>query len=267
MEFNYKKKYDINDLVNIVEILRSENGCPWDKEQTHKSIRKNLIEETYEVCEAIDDENPDMLKEELGDVLLQVVFHSRMEQEKNAFDFNDVANDICKKLIIRHPHIFSDVSVNSVEDVLNNWNKIKALEKGQKTFTQALESVPRQLPALMRADKVQSRAAKSGYRYESPEQAFADLKSEVLELAQAINEDNPDLIAEELGDVLFSSVNVANRYKLDSEELLTKSCDKFIMRFKLAEQIALDNQIDISTAATDVLADIWKEAKLRIQEG
>ena len=153
-EFDFKEKYDVNDLVSIMKLLRSENGCPWDREQTHESIRKNFIEETYEVVEAIDKKDTALLREELGDVLLQVVFHSQMEAEKNSFDFSDVADEVCKKLIVRHPHIFSDVKADNSDQVLKNWDMINKETKGQETFAQTLESVPKVLPALMRAQKV-----------------------------------------------------------------------------------------------------------------
>ena len=152
MEFERKAHYTVADLCRIMQLLRSENGCPWDRVQTHESIRKNLIEETYEAVEAIDCKNSDMLKEELGDVLLQVVFHAQMEAEEGRFTFDDVADGICQKLIVRHPHIFSDTKADSADEVLDNWNRIKQETKGQKTATETLNAVPRQLPALIRSD-------------------------------------------------------------------------------------------------------------------
>lgn len=146
MEFERKAHYTVADLCRIMQLLRSENGCPWDRVQTHESIRKNLIEETYEAVEAIDCKNSDMLKEELGDVLLQVVFHAQMEAEEGRFTFDDVADGICQKLIVRHPHIFSDTKADSADEVLDNWNRIKQETKGQKTATETLNAVPRQLP-------------------------------------------------------------------------------------------------------------------------
>ena len=154
LSFDQKQNYRIEDLLRIMELLRGEGGCPWDREQTHQSIRNNLIEEAYEVVEAIDMESPEMLKEELGDLLLQVAFHSRMSEEAGHFRFDDVADGICKKLILRHPHIFGEVSVRDPEEVLDNWEEIKKREKGQKTATDAVKSVPRVFPALMRSQKV-----------------------------------------------------------------------------------------------------------------
>ncbi|MEG0895117.1 MAG: nucleoside triphosphate pyrophosphohydrolase, partial [Oscillospiraceae bacterium] len=183
-----KDKYNINDLLEIMKILRAQ--CPWDKQQTHKTIRNNFIEETYEAVEAIDTDDYELLKEELGDVLLQVIFHSQMASEKDIFDFNDVCNDIVKKLIERHPHIFGDVKVNSTEDVLNNWNEIKKKQKGQETATKNLQSVSRSLPALMRSEKVQDRARKAGFDYPNVSMALDDLKSEIIELENAMKDNS-----------------------------------------------------------------------------
>lgn len=160
VSYERKDKYDINDLLQIMEILRSEQGCPWDREQTHASMRKDMIEEAYEVCEAIDLDDRDLLKEELGDVLLQVVHHARIEEEQGTFNFQDVCDGICKKLILRHPHVFADTQVSSTGEVLQNWEQIKEESKGQTTKTETLVSVPKTFPALMRAQKVQKRAAK-----------------------------------------------------------------------------------------------------------
>lgn len=251
----------MQDLLQIMEILRSENGCPWDREQTHESIRGNFIEETYEAVEAIDKKDPVLLREELGDVLLQVVFHARMEEEVNSFNFGDVVNDICEKLIIRHPHIFGDVKVCGTEEVLNNWEAIKNQVKGTKTQTERLEAVPRVYPALMRSQKVSGRAAKAGMDHETAEAAWKDLESEVSELREAVTEKDSDHVEEELGDLLFSAVNVARLLGVDSEYALTRSCDKFIRRFAETERLATAEGIDLKTADTDTKDRLWKEAK------
>lgn len=263
MDFQKKERYDINDLLNIMRLLRSENGCPWDKEQTHESIRKNFIEETYEVCEAIDQKDMSLLKEELGDVLLQVVFHSQMEEEQGCFSFNDVANDICCKLIIRHPHIFSDVQVNGVEDVLSNWNSIKQSTKGLKKASETLDSVPKQLPALMRSQKVQERAGKANaiFGYTTSKAVYNELDNECGELLDAINKNDLEAITEELGDVFFSAVNISAYFKLDAEELLTRSCDKFISRFTQIEKEAARDGIALKDADAAYLDRLWKKAK------
>ena len=177
VSYEKKEKYSIDDLLRIMEILRSEEGCPWDREQTHPSMRRDMIEEAYEMCEAIDLNDTDLLKEELGDVLLQVVHHARIEQEQGSFDFQDVCDGICRKLIQRHPHVFADVQVDGTEQVLNNWEQIKQQSKGQTTGAQTLLSVPKTFPALMRAQKVQKRAAKTGFEYPDLFWAMDDRKA------------------------------------------------------------------------------------------
>ncbi len=259
--FTLKSVYTIDDLLEIMEILRSDNGCMWDREQNHHTIRNNFIEETYEAVEAIDEENPELLCEELGDVLLQVVFHSQMEKEKQSFGFADVCDGICKKLIHRHPHVFGDVHVTDSGQVLDNWDNIKKEEKQQQTATSTLEGVSRALPSLIRSHKVQKRAAKTGFEYPSIQDALNDLKSEIIELEEAIAKADSENCNEELGDVLFSAVNVARLLKLDPEESLYRSTDKFIKRFTAVEQIAVTNQIDLKDCSIDELNRIWKNAK------
>lgn len=182
MNFTEKENYNFNDLVEIVKILRAPDGCPWDREQTHKSIRSNFIEETYEAVEAIDTDDLDLLKEELGDVLLQVALHAEIESEQGTFDINDVCDGICKKLIIRHPHVFGDVNADTTEKVLKNWDAIKMKTKSQKTQTQAILSVSRALPSLMRSTKIQQKAAKVGFDWENVNGALDKLLKNVKSL-------------------------------------------------------------------------------------
>lgn len=260
-DFKEKNKYGIEDLLLIMQMLRAPDGCPWDKKQDHKSIRKNFIEETYEVVEAIDTDNTSLLKEELGDVLLQIVFHSQMESEKGSFGFSDVCDGICKKLVLRHPHIFGDVTANTSEEVLENWDKIKNTEKHYDSVTDTLNGVSHALPALMRSEKVQHRAAKSGFDYRDISQAMHDLKSEVAELEEAVSLKDKDSVCEELGDVLFSAVNVARFTNTHPEEALVRSCDKFILRFKKVEQYAKEQGVDMQTSDINMLNSLWQEAK------
>lgn len=255
----------MQDLVEIMQLLRSPDGCPWDREQTHSSIRKNLIEETYEAVEAIDLADPVLLKEELGDVLLQVVFHAQLEAETGSFDLDDVADGICKKLIIRHPHIFGNVAVKDTGEVLSNWDEIKKATKGQKTQTETMLSVPLQLPALMRSQKVQQKASKVGYDWESVQGALDKLEEEIEELQAAALLPDKEALLEEMGDVLFSAVNVSRLYGLDAEEALTAATDKFISRFRLVEQIAAERGIRMEQASSSVLDVLWEEAKKLIQ--
>ena len=254
-----KNDYGVADLAEIVTLLRSERGCPWDKVQTHESIRRDFLEETYEVLEAIDCASPEMLREELGDVLLQVVFHADIEREKGSFDLEAVADEVCKKLILRHPHVFGDVQADTVDKVLSNWDAIKKDEKKQETFTDTLKSVPKNFPALMRAQKLGKRAAKSGFDFESPQQAFDSLKSEVSEVEEVLGD--KDKAAQELGDLMFSCVNVARKLGLDAEELLSAANDKFLGRFEKVEQLTLSDGQDITKLTADELEAYWQRAK------
>lgn len=260
-DFEFKQKYTVEDLVAIMRVLRSENGCPWDKEQTHESIRKNFIEETYEAVEAIDRKDSHLLCEELGDVLMQVVFHAQIEAEKQVFDFSDVADGVCKKLIERHPHVFGDVHVDTADEVLVNWDAIKSASKQRNTVTDKMLAVPRQLPALMRAEKIQGRASKVGFDWDSVDGAFAKLAEESAELKSAASEADKPHIEEELGDLLFSAVNVARFLKVDPEEALTRATDKFQNRFSVVETLAAERGIDIQSASLETLDRLWDEAK------
>lgn len=265
VDFEFKENYRISDLLQIMRILRGEGGCPWDREQTHQSIRRNFIEETYEVVEAIDNGDTALLLEELGDVLLQVVFHTQMEAEQGAFSFDDVCDGICKKLILRHPHIFGDVTAETPDEVLKNWDEIKKQEKGQKTQSDAVRSVPKTLPALMRGAKVQQRAAKTGFDYPDLSDALGDLESELAELKEAISGGDRAAVDEEFGDLLFSCVNVSRFLHLDAEESLTRSTEKFIRRFSEVEKLAEQNGADMKTASLDELNQLWAQAKKQVQ--
>jgi tetrapyrrole methylase family protein/MazG family protein len=261
MDFKEKPSYKFEDLITIMKMLRSPNGCPWDKEQTHKSIRNNLIEETYEAIEAIDTEDTELLKEELGDVLLQVVFHSEMEAEKGSFNIDDVCDGVCKKLIVRHPHIFSDVTANTTEEVLNNWDKIKMQTKSQKTQSDAMDSVSKALPSLIRSEKLQKKAAKVGFDWENVNGALDKVQEETEELKSAIDSGDKENMMEELGDLLFSVVNVSRFIKVDSEEALYKACDKFTERFRKMENLAKARELNIESATLTQLDSLWNEVK------
>lgn len=261
MDFVEKETYTFDDLVRILKLLRAPGGCPWDREQTHQSIRQNFIEETYEAIEAIDTNDKELLKEELGDVLLQVVFHACIEEEQNSFDINDVCDGICKKLIVRHPHVFADVQADTSEKVLSNWDKIKMRTKSQKTQADAMDSVSRALPSLMRSAKLQQKAAKVGFDWENVDGALDKLSEEVDELKQAVQNQDKDNQAEELGDVLFSAVNVSRFLKVDSEKALYDACDKFTDRFRRVEALAKARGIDMRTASISELDSLWDEVK------
>lgn len=266
VDFEIKDNYDINDFLRLVTVLRSPGGCPWDRKQTHESIKKNFIEETYEVVEAINKADAEGLKEELGDVLLQVAMHSEMESEKGSFDFNDVVNDICKKLVVRHPHVFGDAAAQSSDEALQNWDQVKLKTKGMKKQGEAMIKVPREFPALMRAQKVQEKAAKAGFDWDDINGAVDKLHEEIDELETALAADVGKDIEEEFGDVLFSCVNVSRFIGADSEEALTASTDKFIKRYLLVEKLAADEGLDMKTASIEELDKLWNKAKIIIAE-
>lgn len=213
-----KSKYSINDFISVVHRLRAPGGCPWDMEQTHKSIRRDFLEETYEAIEAIDCEDPAMLREELGDVLLQVVFHCIIEEEEKRFTFDDVVNDITEKMIVRHPHVFADTKVGGVDDVLTNWDSIKKETKGQKSDKEMLQSVSKAMPALMRNQKVQKKAAKLGVT------ATASPKDDIISMLK----EKDNFTMEEIGSLMANLVAVAAKSGVDAEEALSKETDSFI---------------------------------------
>lgn len=266
VEFEIKDNYDINDFLRLITVLRSPGGCLWDRKQTHESIKKNFIEETYEVVEAINKADAQSLREELGDVLLQVAMHSEMESEKGSFDFNDVVNDICKKLVVRHPHVFGDVAAQSSDEALQSWDQVKLKTKGMKKQSEAIIKVPREFPALMRAQKVQEKAAKAGFDWDNVNGAVEKLHEEIDELETALAAGVGKDIEEEFGDVLFSCVNVSRFIGADSEEALTASTDKFIKRYLLVEQLAADDGVDMKSASIEELDKLWNKAKIIIAE-
>lgn len=252
-----KGGYTFYDLVEIMKILRGEGGCPWDREQTHMSIRKNLIEETYEVVEAIDNDDPVLMCEELGDLILQAVFHAQMSAEEGRFDINDVCNGICEKLIVRHPHIFSDVVADTSDEVLKNWDTIKQQTKHQKTVTEKLNAIPPSLPALMRACKAGEKAAKVGFDFPTS----GDAMKKVYEEAREVETADSDAVSEEIGDLLFAAVNVARKHGVDPEEALYRATDKFIGRFSTVEKAVSDSGRRMEELSMAELDGIWDGVK------
>ncbi|MCM1226911.1 MAG: nucleoside triphosphate pyrophosphohydrolase [Clostridium sp.] len=262
VNFQKKENYNIDDLREIMAILRCPEGCPWDREQDHKSIRNDFIEEVYEAVEAIDLDDNALLREELGDVLLQVVFHCRIEEEKNSFDFDDICDELCKKLIVRHPHVFGDISVSDSEEVLKNWDSIKKQTKGQETYTDTLKAVAASLPSLMRAQKVGKRAMRAGMDFDCLDDAFECVKAETAELETAIKSKNKDDIFEEFGDLLFSCVNVARHLGIDAEEAMTRATEKFIERFEKTEEAVRHDGADMKALGINELDVYWNKVKM-----
>lgn len=261
-----KEKYEFSDLLEIMKILRSESGCPWDREQTCQSLKKYLIEETYEVLEAIDLENSGKIAEELGDLLLQVVFLSQIGAEEKSFDINDVINGICKKMVLRHPHVFGEAQADTSEAVLKNWEAIKKKEKGVETQTQVLKDVPSNLPALMRSYKVQQKAAQVGFDWDDIEDVFKKVDEEINELRDVYTSKNMERITDEMGDVFFSLVNLSRFLKVQPELALTGTINKFIKRFEYLEGESIKSGKRLGEMSLAEMDELWNKAKIHINQ-
>ena len=259
VNFQYKDKYNIDDYRTIMALLRGEGGCPWDREQTHESIRNNLLEEAYEAASAIDAGDVDNLREELGDLQMQVLFHAQMEEEKGGFTFDDICDEACKKLIRRHPHVFGDVSASTSDEVLDTWDAVKRQEKQQKTASGAMADVARALPALWRAEKIQKKARKEGFDWPDWHGARDKITEELQELDEAIA--SGEGVEEELGDLLASVVNLARLLKIDPEGALNGSSDRFVRRFSRMEELAGEKGVVLSQLSLDEQELLWQKAK------
>ena len=259
INFTRKPHYDYADLLEIIRLLRSEDGCPWDKAQTHKSIRRGLLEEAYEAAEAIDNDDPVLLKEELGDVLMQVVFHADIESDAGRFTMDDVCDGVVKKLLSRHPHVFGDGHEDSPESVLVSWEQLKRREKGQNTVADSMDSVARSLPSLWRAEKLQKKAAAAGFEWPDVQGALDKLEEEVAELRRAV--ENGGDVPDELGDVLFAAVKVGRFCGCDPEDAVNGTCEKFIHRFRAVEEGAAVRGREVSQLSLEEMTALWDEAK------
>ena len=259
INFVRKPQYGYEDLLEIIRLLRSEDGCPWDKAQTHQSIRRGLLEEAYEAAEAIDNDDPMLLKEELGDVLMQVVFHADIESDAGRFTIDDVCDGVVKKLLFRHPHVFGSECEDSPESVPVSWDKLKRQEKGQKTVADSMDSVARSLPGLWRAEKLQSKAASAGFEWPAVQGALDKLEEEVGELRRAVEEGGD--VPEELGDVLFAAVKVGRFCACDPEDAVNGTCEKFIRRFRAVENGAAAQGREVSQLSLEEMPALWNEAK------
>ncbi|MBD3287308.1 nucleoside triphosphate pyrophosphohydrolase [candidate division KSB1 bacterium] len=258
MEKMNKIKDEFGRLVEIMEKLRSDDGCPWDREQTHQSLRQFLLEETYEVLETIDEENYDELKYELGDLLLQVIFHAQIAQENRMFDIGDVLKAISDKLIHRHPNVFGDVQIKSAEEQIVNWEKMKHSE-GKKSV---IDGVPKELSALLRAHRIQSKAATVGFDWETIIQVWDKVKEELAEFETAIESKNQAEIEDEFGDILFTLVNLSRFINVNPEDAMRATTEKFIKRFKLVEQEIKKQGKLVSESSLDELDAIWDRIKV-----
>lgn len=278
--FKLKDRYGMQEFIDIMAFLRSDSGCPWDRVQTHASLRKNLIEEAYEAVDAIDSGNPARLLDELGDVLMQVVLHAQLAMENGQFTFDDVVTAISRKMISRHTHIFGDDHAETPDQVLNTWERNKLKEKGFKSQSQVLEDVPLSLPALQRSFKVQQKAAQVGFDWDDASGPRSKISEELLEIENELAAAHQDvqagkisaeaadrLVAAEVGDLLFAVVNYARHLKVQPEMALNGTTDKFIRRFARVEEMArLHGQTleDMDLAAMDLL---WERAKTEEKEG
>ncbi len=246
-------------LVDIMTLLRSNDGCPWDKVQTSESIKPYLIEETYEVIEAIDEKDPVKMKEELGDLLLQVVFHAQIAKDRGEFDINDVIDKISDKMVSRHPHVFGDAKFETPEEVTKQWQDRKR-EEG-KLKDSALEGVPKELPSLLRAHRLQSRAAKVGFDWAKVEDVFGKLDEELEEFKEALEKKDKKEIEDEMGDIFFVLVNISRFVGVNAEEALRKTISKFISRFRYIEMTAADEGRQLSDMTLEEMDALWNEAK------
>ncbi len=254
-------KKDFQDLLDIIETLRNPGGCTWDREQTHESLKSALLEECYEVIDAIENEDEDALIEELGDVLLQVVFHASIGKEDGYFDIMDVIGAISNKMINRHPHVFGNEEANTSEQVLVNWDEIKKEEKGIKTLTEEMQNIAKSLPATTRAYKVQKKAKKVGFDWDDVNCAMDKVKEELNEIKEVYNCEDKSIIEGEVGDLLFACINVARFLEVDGELALDKTIKKFIKRFSYIENEAIKNNKNLKDMTLEDIDKLWEEAK------
>lgn len=256
LDFLCKESYDLRDFVALVSYLRSPRGCPWDQVQTHESIRRNFLEETYEACEAIDAGDLVHMREELGDVLMQVLFHTDIEREAGHFDIDDVADAACKKLVYRHPHVFRRDDPDAPD-----WDTMKQRERAQTTTAEAMDSVARSLPALWRCDKIQAKAAKTGFEWPDVHAALDKVDEETRELRAAVASGDTEAIGDELGDLLFAAVKVARFAGVDPEQAAHAACEKFIRRFSAMETAAANDGTALEQCTLAQMLTLWQQAK------
>ena len=267
MKKEYEELYSVKDnegdaiqrLAEIVKVLRKE--CPWDREQTHQSLTKCMIEEAYEAVEAIKQEDTANLREELGDVLLQVVFHSNLSEQEGDFNLTDVINEECEKMIRRHPHIFLEENAKTIDKALEKWENMKSREHKELGYADRLHGVPKAMPALIRSSKVQSKAAKIGFDWDDVSGAFAKIDEELKEFFEAYEQGDVTGTSEEFGDLLFSMVNASRFLNIDPEESLNQATEKFIKRFDCMERIAQRRGLDLGDMTLEDMDNLWQEAK------
>jgi len=259
MEF--KEKRPLYQFEEVISILRGENGCPWDKKQTHMTLRPYLIEETYEAIDAIESGDPAHIREELGDILLQIYLHGEIAREKGDFTIDDVAQTIIDKIILRHPHVFGKDSVRDADQVADRWEQIKKQEKPHRESM--LDGVPRHLPALLKAYRIQQKVSRVGFDWERVEDVAAKLDEEVRELKEALNSPDTEKIADEAGDILFSIANLLRFIRINPEDALNRTINKFMARFRYIEKRAAEMNKSLEDMDIDEMEGLWQEAKIK----
>ena len=247
-------------LLDLMRRLRAPGGCPWDAEQTHESLKRYLLEETYEVMEAIDSKSTKMLKEELGDLLLQTVFHTVIAEENGDFTMDDVLQVLCDKLVRRHPHVFSGLKIDSINDLVVNWENIKKVEKGDERIS-ALSGVPPQLPALLHAQKITEKASRVGFDWDHVDSVFAKVLEELKELEETLITGDQERMEAELGDLLFATVNLGRFLSINPEDALRKTISRFITRFNHVEDSLHAQGRTLQEASLEQMDSLWEEAK------
>ena len=257
--YESRTRHGFDDVMRIVRRLRAQNGCPWDREQTHESLKNALLEESYELIDAIDENDDAHICEEMGDVLLQFALHAAIAEEQSAFTARDACTELVEKLIYRHPHVYGDIRVSGSDEVLKNWDALKMSQRNQTTQTEVLKSVPKSFPALLRSRKVQKKAADIGFDRENANQAFYKIAEETQELREAMEQNSH--VEEEMGDLLFAVVNVARLLKLEPEFLLMQATDKFIRRFETMELLAKSRGSELRDLPFSEQDKLWDEAK------
>ena len=248
-------------LTEIVDTLMGENGCPWDKVQTRESLKPYLVEEAYETLEALDNNNPEEIKEELGDLLYQVLFHAKISENKNEFNITDVVESISHKMVHRHPHVFKEENLETPEEVVTQWEEIKSKEKGKANRESVLDGIPPNLPGLLRAQKLQKKAAKQGFDWDKIDDVFDKLDEEVAEFKEAVLSGKETDMTSELGDIIFVLVNIAKFKKIDAEEALRATNNKFIKRFQYIEAEVTKRGKTLKETSLEELEKYWQEAK------
>lgn len=263
MEKSKKDKYDLFDLVNIMKTLRGSEGCDWDRKQTHESLKPYLIEEAYEVVDAIENGDTDDIADELGDLMLQIIFHSQIGTEEGSFNIYDVTTAICKKLIRRHPKVFSEYLEGEFNDISSDWNDIKAKEKDMSTYTDRMKNVTKGLPALIKSVKIQNRASDVGFDWPNVSGALEKLEEELMEVKKELDENNIDRLEEEIGDLIFSIVNVSRFFNINPEIAVNLTIKKFIDRFEFVETECIKHGKDMKNMKLEELDDLWNQAKIK----